>query len=70
MLVPCLLHTAVSIDSFVKYFRQELDIFGIKYQYVDERIYLKYVKHFFLAKGSEAAYGFYLEYYLIVILLY
>ncbi len=47
-----------TIDSFVKYFRQELDIFGIKYQYVDERIYLKYVKHFFLAKGSEAAYWF------------
>ena len=47
-----------TIDSFVKYFRQELDVFGIKYQYVDERIYLKYVKHFFLAKGSEAAYWF------------
>lgn len=47
-----------TLDSFVKYFRKELDVFGIKYQYVDERIYLKYVKQFFLAKGSEAAYWF------------
>ena len=47
-----------TLDSFVQYFRKELDVFGIKYQYVDERIYLKHVKQFFLAKGSEAAYWF------------
>jgi len=47
-----------TLDSFIKYFRNELDVYGIKYQHIDERIYLKHVKQFFLAKGSEAAYWF------------
>lgn len=47
-----------TLDSFIKYFRAELDVYGIKYQYIDERIYLKYVKQFYLSKGSEAAYWF------------
>lgn len=47
-----------TLNSFIQYFRSELDPYGIKYQYIDERLYLKHVKQFFLAKGSEAAYWF------------
>ncbi len=47
-----------TLESFIQYFRKELDIFGIKYKHIDEKIYLKNVKQFYLAKGSEAAYWF------------
>ena len=50
-----------TIDSFVQFFKNELDIFGEKYEYIDQRLFLRKVKELFVAKGVEASYKFLLK---------
>lgn len=46
-----------TVDSFVQYFRQSLDINGILAN-TDNRTYLKHIKELYTAKGSEEGYEF------------
>ena len=43
----------LTLDSFVQFFKNELDIFGDNYTYVDQRLLLRKVKQLAVAKGVE-----------------
>ena len=47
-----------TLDSFITYFRKELDVFGQKYPYIDERLFLRKAGQLFAATGSELSYKF------------
>jgi hypothetical protein len=47
-----------TLDSFVTYFRKELDVFGTKYPYIDERLFLRKAGQLFVSTGSELSYKF------------
>ena len=47
-----------TIDSFIQYFKNELDIFGSTYSNIDERLFLRKIKQVLVAKGGEASYKF------------
>lgn len=47
-----------SLDSFIEYFKGELDYNGLFYENIDQRFLLTKIKQVFAAKGSEASYKF------------
>lgn len=48
-----------TLDSFIQYFKTELDIFGeTSYDHIDEAFLLRKIKQVFVAKGTPAAYEF------------
>ena len=47
-----------TLDSFVQYFKNELDIFGSTYNNIDQRLFLRKIKQVLVAKGGEASYKF------------
>jgi hypothetical protein len=47
-----------TLDSFVAYFRKELDVFGQKYPNIDERLFLRKAGQLFVSTGSEVSYKF------------
>jgi hypothetical protein len=47
-----------TLDSFIQYFKRELDVLGDNYEYIDERLFLRKAKQLFVAKGTETAYKF------------
>lgn len=47
-----------TLDSFVQFFKNELDILGDNYTYIDQRLFLRKVKELFVSKGIEASYKF------------
>jgi hypothetical protein len=47
-----------TLDSFIQYFKSELDIFGSTYSNIDQRLFLRKIKEVFVAKGTEASYKF------------
>lgn len=47
-----------TLDSFITYFKNELDIFGENYKNIEKRFYLRKSKEIFASKGTEAAYRF------------
>lgn len=50
-----------TVDSYIQFFKNELDIFGEKYDYIDQRLFLRKVKELFVAKGVESSYKFLLK---------
>ena len=47
-----------TLDSFIKYFKKELDILGDNYENIDQRLFLRKAKQLFTAKGTESSYKF------------
>lgn len=47
-----------TLDSFIQYFKKELDVLGESYPYIDQRLFLRKAKQLFVAKGTETAYKF------------
>lgn len=47
-----------TLDEYIQFFKNELDIFGDNYTYIDQKLFLRKVKQLFLAKGVEASYKF------------
>lgn len=47
-----------TIDEFIQYFKNELDIFGDNYEFIDRAFFLRKAKQIFTAKGTEASYKF------------
>ena len=47
-----------TLDSFIQYFKNELDIYGTTYPYIDQRLFLRKAKELFTKKGVEEAYKF------------
>jgi len=47
-----------TLDSFIQYFKNELDIFGSTYANINQRLFLRKIKEVFTAKGTEASYKF------------
>ena len=47
-----------TVDSFVQYFKNELDIYGNKYEFIDQKLFLRKVKELHSSGGTEAAYKF------------
>jgi hypothetical protein len=47
-----------TLDSFITYFRKELDVFGQKYPNIDERLFLRKAGQLFVSTGSEVSYKF------------
>jgi hypothetical protein len=45
-----------TFDSFIQYFRKELDVLGTKYPFINERLFLRNSKEWFTSKGAEASY--------------
>ena len=50
-----------TVNSYIQFFKNELDIFGENYDYIDQRLFLRKVKELFVAKGVEASYKFLLK---------
>jgi hypothetical protein len=47
-----------TVDGFVKYFRKQLDVYGISTKSVDPRQTLKHIKELYSAKGSPQSFQF------------
>jgi len=47
-----------TLDSFVQFFKNELDVFGENYPFINQKLLLRKVKELFLAKGVESSYEF------------
>lgn len=45
-----------TLDEFLQYFKNELDIFGDNYQFIDRAFFLRKAKQVFTSKGTEASY--------------
>jgi len=50
-----------TIDEYIQFFKNELDIFGENYAYINQRLFLRKVKELFIAKGIESSYKFLLK---------
>jgi hypothetical protein len=50
-----------TLDEYIQFFKNELDIFGENYDYIDQRLFLRKVKELFVAKGVESSYKFLLK---------
>lgn len=50
-----------TIESFLIHFKHQLDVNGTNYSFVDQRLFLKNIKSFYSAKGSEESYKFILR---------
>ena len=47
-----------TLDSFVQYFKNELDIFGDTYNFIDQKLFLRKAKQLHASGGTETAYKF------------
>jgi hypothetical protein len=47
-----------TLDEFIQYFKNELDVFGDNYEFIDRAFFLRKAKQIFTAKGTEASYKF------------
>jgi hypothetical protein len=47
-----------TLDEFIQYFKNELDVFGDNYEFIDRAFFLRKAKQVFTAKGTEASYKF------------
>ena len=47
-----------TIDEYIQFFKNELDIFGENYEFINQRLLLRKVKQLFVAKGVESSYKF------------
>ena len=47
-----------TLDEFIQYFKNELDVFGDNYEFIDKAFFLRKAKQIFTAKGTEASYKF------------
>lgn len=45
-----------TLDSYIQFFKNELDVFGDNYTFIDQRLLLRKVKQLFVAKGVESSY--------------
>ena len=45
-----------TLDEFIQYFKNELDMFGDNYEFIDRAFFLRKAKQVFTAKGTEASY--------------
>lgn len=50
-----------TLDEYVQFFKNELDIFGANYEFINQRLFLRKVKELFVAKGVESSYKFLLK---------
>lgn len=47
-----------TLDSFIQFFKNELDIFGDSYSFINQKLLLRKIKQVFVAKGVESSYKF------------
>ena len=47
-----------TLDSYIQFFKNELDIFGDTYANINQRLFLRKIKQVFTAKGVESSYSF------------
>jgi len=47
-----------TLDEFIQFFKNELDIFGDNYEFINQKLLLRKVKQLFVAKGVESSYKF------------
>ena len=47
-----------TVDEYIKFFKNELDILGGTYPNIDQRLFLRKVKELFISKGVESSYKF------------
>lgn len=47
-----------TLDEYVQFFKNELDVFGDNYEFINEKLLLRKVKQLFIAKGVESSYKF------------
>ncbi|NDB60385.1 hypothetical protein EB001_18335 [bacterium] len=47
-----------TLDEYIQFFKNELDIFGDTYEFIDQKLFLRKVKELFVSKGVEASYKF------------
>lgn len=45
-----------TLESYLQFFKNELDVFGDNYTFIDQRLLLRKVKQLFVAKGVESSY--------------
>ena len=50
-----------TLDEYVQFFKNELDIFGANYEFINQKLLLRKVKELFVAKGVESSYKFLLK---------
>lgn len=47
-----------TLDEYIQFFKNELDIFGDNYEFINQKLLLRKVKQLFVAKGVESSYKF------------
>jgi hypothetical protein len=47
-----------TLDEYIQFFKNELDVFGDNYEFINQKLLLRKVKQLFVAKGVEASYKF------------
>jgi hypothetical protein len=47
-----------TLDEYIQFFKNELDIFGDNYQFINQKLLLRKVKQLFVSKGVESSYKF------------
>lgn len=47
-----------TLDEYIQFFKNELDIFGDNYDFINQKLLLRKVKQLFVAKGVESSYKF------------
>jgi len=50
-----------TLDEYVQFFKNELDVFGANYEFINQKLLLRKVKELFVAKGVESSYKFLLK---------
>lgn len=50
-----------TVDEYIQFFKNELDIFGDKYEFIEQKLLLRKVKELFVSKGVESSYKFLLK---------
>jgi hypothetical protein len=47
-----------TLDEYIQFFKNELDVFGENYEFINQKLLLRKVKQLFVAKGVESSYKF------------
>lgn len=47
-----------TLDEYIQFFKNELDVFGDNYEFINQKLLLRKVKQLFVAKGVESSYKF------------
>jgi hypothetical protein len=50
-----------TVDEYIQFFKNELDVFGDKYEFIEQKLLLRKVKELFISKGVESSYKFLLK---------